>query len=176
MKRIKGSTIVTQYCLESMTVEEALDKIPKALVIKEIVWEVWDNAKFHKLYIPDVLRKLGVNYIREGTSRLNARGTLSDVSREVMQSVVKKIKSKYGLVGLTVKRLTLHTGKETATFVHSRKDIRFPNDKRKKLAVLALANKTSKAEEIILPYLSGKKIACQLIKADKQIVLCSEVK
>jgi len=60
------------------------------------------------------------------------------------------------------------------TFRRMYKQIRLPNDKRKKKIVLGMTNGDGSNYHDLLANLSAKKITCTLAKTEKTIVMCSE--
>lgn len=75
-----------------------------------------------------------------------------------------------------VQHITLMDKEHTSSVSFKRmyKQIRLPNDKRRKKLVLGLVKSDGANHVKIMAKLSAKKITCTLMKTEKTIVMCSE--
>lgn len=185
MKRIRNSTIVSQYCLDDKRVVDFISSIPNLISIKEIYWEGDSESKWIRLHVPEYLIKRGVSFVKENKLRKLVTGTFVDMSRKEMIDTLKIISNKYEipLEKFYVRRVVLFDGNTRATFKRVRKQIKDTEDKRRKRMYLGLCSPSEKPllggngkYQNILEALSSKKVACQFIDELKRIIVCSEVK
>jgi hypothetical protein len=174
MKYVKGATVVTQYCLKLKQIDEFLKEIPETFSIKELSWEWWQRGKWRNLEIPRYLISKGLKRVQECSNRAKATGSFKDMTRTEILAMIKKFSQKYdlGMANFIIRRITITNGDEKAVFKYARKQIKLPNDRRRKMVTLGLVSKTS---DKILERLSVQKIACQFIKSEKNLIVCSEV-
>ncbi len=177
MKYIKGAKTLTQYCLDVKPLLEVMSDLPKDIVVKELQYEGWNKSKWKKLLVPEYLKKTGVGRVRECGHRTNITGTLQGFSAKEIDTVIKRLGKNFQVEpeNFMIKKMLISDGANEAMFKKTRKEIKFPNDKRRKVQVFALANYKGDREKL-LARLSAKKVACQYVKSEKNVVVCSEVR
>jgi len=178
MKRIKGTTIVSQFYIDNGSLEDIFNRIPKNFTIKELTWTGWNATKWKKLHITETLKNSGVRSATEGGFRVKITGVFKNKSREEMLKLTDKIIKDYILQEdkFWVERMVLINGSnEAAYFKRIKKNISNNSDKRKKLIVLGLVGKTGQKQLEMMSELSAGKIACQFKNTTVRQVICSEI-
>ena len=178
MKRVKGARILTQYCIDKTKLFDVLETIPDNYSIKSLYWEAFTKSGYRRLEVPQYLKKEGIFRARESKSTLFLDGTIRKKTKQEIKSFIKRLRRKWGdELNFAVRGLEVSlNGSDGVSFRKMRKEIKEPNDKRRKLRVLGMTSPHNAKTNEILAGLATKKIACQIKKEEKDIILCSEVK
>lgn len=177
MKKIDGAVVKTQHFIEEQNIKDLINNLSNRLTIKELAWEGWNKSSWSKLYVSEELKKLGVTYARETGMRKNVAGVFRNVGRKKMLESLNKIIKKYDVETMQVRRMVLTLdGKHSTIFSRTKKDIRLPNDRRRKMTIFGLVGIVGEHAMKVLEEVSAKKIACQFIKIETHQVVCSEIK
>jgi len=180
MSERKENTVqVSQYCLDVVPAIGFVEKLSKKLKITNLAFRATYRMGRRKLAIPEYLKKVGVSNVAEIASSLDIRGTFRNgMQRETMIKTMRRTATLYRVPAekFHIERLVLTDLKPTCSVSFKRmyKQIRLPNDRRKKKLVLGMTNGDGKNYHNILATLSAKKIVCTLAKTERTIVMCSE--
>ena len=179
-KKEAETTVVSQYCLDVVPTIGFIEKLPKKIRIVTLAFRGTFRTGRRKLNIPEYLKRVGVNTASETASQFEVRGVFkNNMQRDTMISTLKQTSRTYKIPTekFMIERLVLSDEKPTCTVSFRRmyKQIRLPNDKRRKKLVLGMVIGEGKNyHDNILAVLSAKKISCTLAKTERTIVLCSE--
>ena len=180
-KQMEKNTTISQYCLEAIPVEKFIQSLTNSIHIYEIQYRGTYRGGAKKLLIPEVLKKQGVKLARSTSEHIDVTGTLRNgVSKEKMLVYIRRVAKSYSipLNKFNVVKAILMDKKQTCSLTFRRmfKQIKLPDDKRKKKIVVGLihSNGDKTMQNNLLAKLSAKKITCTLAKTEKTIVMCSE--
>jgi len=172
---------VSQHCLDAIPAEKFLQGLTKDIQMYRLQFRGTYRSPQKRLLIAEYLKKKGVTRARSISEHIDVSGTIKKgISRQTMVQDLRRIAKTYGVPinKFNVEKVTLMDKKETCsiTFKRMYKQIKLPDDKRRKKMVIGLvaSNGDKSAQNRLLARLSAKKITCTLAKTEKTIVMCSE--
>jgi hypothetical protein len=176
MRRIKGATIVTQYCLNYGNLEDVLGEIPQEMVISCIRWRCISGFNRRHLHVPEKFKKLGVNSCYENTPLVDCHGTYKNMTRQEMISAKKQIVDKFSLNPDKFQVLTIELVGNNGPlyFKRVRKSIG-ENGNTKKMYFLGLVGKPGQRAIDDISELHTNKVSCQFTETKSRIQICSTV-
>jgi hypothetical protein len=169
-------TQVSQYCLDVQPVTKFIESLPKSISIKHMRWCGYYRGLRKKLAIAEYLKEMGVHSARTTPEHSEIVGIFSDIGNSKMITNIKRIAKSYNIpeARFHIQTVQLKNKVAEASFKRQFKQIRLPNDKRRKKIVLGLVTSSGRESIPLLAKLSAKKITCNLAKVEKTIVMCSE--
>lgn len=170
---------VSQYCLDTLSCVGFVKSLPKNINIYNMRIRGTMRGIKTKLAIPEYIKDVGITSATSYGTSVDVKGNMTDTKdKQKLLVYLDRIAKSYSMpieklhiVGVTI------TDKEmtsSLTFRRQYKQIRFPNDKRRKKLVLGMSSGDGADYHDLLAKLSAKKIVCTLAKTEKTIVLCSE--
>lgn len=180
MKKV-DLTHVSQYCMEPLPVSRFIQSLPKKALVYEMRFRGTYRAIAKKLATPEYIKKMGVQNATNIPETVNVTGVFRNgMTKERMLKSMGFITKSYNIpdAKFHVQKVTLMDGHRTnsLTFKRMYKQIRLPDDKRKKKIVLGMVHGAGSDYHNFLASLSATKITCTLAKTEKTIVMCSEEK
>ena len=169
-------TIVTQYCLDIQPVDRLVKDLPRGVRVKAMSWRGYSRKARRKLVIPAYLTRLGLQHSYTCDSDTDLAGKFRGINNAGCVKAITRIAKSYklSLDRMTVRWVTLTDGRNEIQFKRMYKQIKLPNDKRRKKLVLGMVRVVKGKSVELLSKLSAKKITCKLMKAEKTIVMCTE--
>lgn len=178
MEKKLETTQISQHCLDSLTVSEFVRSLPKSLDVYTMRFRGTYRSVRKQLAIPEYLKNMGVNRAAATAEALDVRGKFEQVSKERILQHIMRIAKSYNMPILKfhVEHVSVMDKKKTSSLSFRRmyKQIRFPNDRRRKKLVLGMTEGKGANYHGMLAAMSAKKIVCTLAKTEKTIVMCSE--
>lgn len=182
MKKKVGSpetSQVSQYCMEPLPVSKFIESLPKKVDVYSMRWRGTLRGIQKNLAIAEYLKEMGVHAARSVPETVDIVGYFrAGQKKEKMVDYIQRIAKSYNIpdAKFHVVNVTLMDEHKTSTLTFKRmfKQIKLPNDKRRKKIVLGMAAGEGSDYHDMLASLSAKKIVCTLAKTEKTIVMCSE--
>lgn len=179
MEKKIETTKLSQYCLDTLTVPEFIKSLPKNVNVYTLRFRGTYRSIRKQLQIPEYLKNMGVLRASATAEAVDIRGKFeNNTSTDKMLQHIERIAKSYNMpaVKFHVEHVTLMDKQQTSSLSFRRmyKQIRFPNDKRRKKLVLGMTEGKGSNHEDLLADISAKKIVCTLAKTEKTIVMCSE--
>jgi len=181
MKKLlkQETTQVSQYCMEPYPVSKFVETLPKKVTIYTMRWRGTYRGLRKKMEIAEYLKQMGVQSASNIPETIDIVGYFrAGQHKENIIKYINKIAKSYGIpeAKFHVVNVTLMDAKKTSslTFRRMYKQIKLPNDKRRKKIVLGMVSGDGSDYHDLLASLSAKKITCTLAKTEKTIVMCSE--
>jgi len=179
-----NSHSMNQVCLNVRTVFEALELLKEVpdFHIESMTYRSEASGLSTHLIIPKKLMETGIKTILEEKSRLRIGGILTGNNlgriKKHIETIAKHYKTEVN--SFLVKRLLISRGSGRLLFISTLKEIRLPEDKRRKVSVLGLEaiSRAPEYKEIandLLIDLQPKSYSCKFTKVTKNVVLCSEI-
>lgn len=170
---------VSQYCLEPLPVGKFIESLPKKIDIYAMKWRGTYIGLKKKLALPEYLKQTGVFSAISVPETVDVVGNFRNgQSKENMIKHIAQIAKSYNLAEakFRVVNVTLIDNNKTSsiTFRRMYKQIKLPNDRRRKKIVLGMTSGDGSNYHDMLALLSAKKITCTMAKTEKTIVMCSE--
>lgn len=171
----KQASALTQHCIEAHYVDELLE-IPDEVKIESVQWEIGEMHKKNQIKVPNKLKLLGVNYMRQLHATQHLEGTFEDCSRDEIRRRMQMICKE---TGHNPKRFRVRYAKiavegAEATFKRVQKELRPTQDLRQKVKVLGLSTHTGNINKL-LRAVSAKKFTCQIDYVTTRTVVCSKM-
>lgn len=178
-KKKLETTQVSQFCLDTLTVFEFLKSLPKSMNVYGMRYRCTHKGIRKRLQIPEYIKGLGVVSATLTGEALDINGKfLNTPTIQHMTQAIERIAKTYHLSPerFHVASVTIMDKAKTSSLSFERmyKQIRFPNDKRRKKLVLGMVSGDGADYHDMLAKISAKKIVCTLAKTEKTIVMCSE--
>jgi hypothetical protein len=165
--------------MEPLPVSKFIESLPKKVIVYNMRWRGTYRGIQKRLAIAEYLKEMGVHSARSVPETIDVVGYFRNgQKKEKMVDYIQRIaksynipESKFHVVGIT-----LMDDKQTSSLTFKRmfKQIKLPNDKRRKKIVLGMTSGDGSNYHDMLAGLSAKKITCTLAKTEKTIVMCSE--
>lgn len=170
---------VSQYCLDTLTVQEFLRSLPKPINVYNLRFRGTFRSIRKQLQIAEYIKQMGVTRAATTAEAIDVRGNFmnNEDKQKILQNIERIAKSfSMPPQKFHIEHVTLMDKNQTSslTFRRMYKQIRFPNDKRRKKLVLGMVEGKGSNYHSMLAEMSAKKIVCTLAKTEKTIVLCSE--
>ena len=169
--------VISQNCLDVQPVKQFVKDLPEGISVKTMSWRAYEGRKRSKLAIPAYLVRLGMTVGYLTGNEVEVSGKFTDMDNEKLLKAVTRIGRSYKMAEtkFTIRLVTVQDkAGNIVTFKRMYKQIKLPNDKRKKKLVLGMTTIVKGLSGPILVALSAKKISCTLMKVEKTIVMCSE--
>jgi hypothetical protein len=173
----EATSMVSQYCLDVLPATKFIESLPRGIEVKAMKFCGYYRGLRKKLAIPEYLKQMGVHTARTTPEHSEINGHFnSGLSSTKMITNLKRIAKSYAIPEARFHILTITLGckNAAASFRRQYKQIRLPNDKRRKKLVLGMSGMGVGNHIALLAKLSAKKITCTLAKVEKTIVMCSE--
>jgi hypothetical protein len=170
---------VSQYCLEATPLVNFVKKIPKGIKIGDIRYRANHNKGRKVNIIPEELKKAGLISAVFLGDPVELRGVFKGVvEKDTILKIINKIAKEYKIPveNFYILEITITSkdGASAVTFKRMYKNIKLPNDKRRKKLVLGMLSGSGLDHHGLLADLSTKKVTCTYGKVEKTIVMCSE--
>lgn len=177
--KVHEITKVSQYCLDTLSVAEFVKSLPSKLQIYSLRFRGTYRSVRKQLAIAEYLKNMGVLRAAATAEAIDIRGKFDNLTdrRNILANIERIAKSyRIPVLRFHVEHVTIMDKTKTSSLSFKRmfKQIKFPNDKRKKKLVLGMTEGKGKDHNTMLADLSAKKIVCTLAKTEKTIVMCSE--
>lgn len=187
MKNKPKEQVLIHKCIETKTAQEFINSLPPNVHILVLRWEVDYLKSWGHIDIPKSLVKRGVSSARQSAERTNLSGVLEGLKKAEMLDNLEFITKHYNvpLNKVYIRNVILSDGKAQITLRRTMKNVRLPNDKRKKLRVLGMYNQNGKIQHNVSPSsicfsllkkLHAFDVNCRIITETSQSVICSTVK
>jgi len=175
----QGINQVSQYCLEPLPVSKFIQSLPKSIDIYSMKWRGTYIGIKKKLALAEYLKEMGVFSAISVPETVDVIGHFrAGQSKEAMVKHIERIAKSYNIsdAKFRVVGVQLMDKNKTSSLTFRRmfKQIKLPNDRRRKKVVLGMINGDGSNYHDMLAVLAAKKVTCTLAKTEKTIVMCSE--
>lgn len=169
---------LSQHCLDTMTVESFIKSLPRDVNVYAMRFRGNYRGVRKQLVIPEHLKKCGVVRAGATAEEVDVRGKFDKLPKQTILQNVERIAKAFHLATnrIFIETVTVMDKETTSTLSFRRmyKQIRFPNDKRRKKLVLGMTEGKGMRYHDMLAQMSAKCIVCTFAKTEKTIVMCSE--
>lgn len=179
MKKQTEINQVSQHCLDTLSVQEFVKSLPKNITVYSMRYRGSYHGVRKQLQIPEYLKKMGVMRAASRAEALDIGGKFEHKidAQKILQYIDRIAKTyRVAVEKFHITHVTLMDKAKTSSLSFRRmyKQIKFPNDKRRRKLVLGMTEGKGADYHGMLAAMSAKKIVCTLAKTEKTIVMCSE--
>lgn len=165
----------TQFVIDAFFIDEVLSLIPDGInIIQAEIW-LYKRDVDNRLMIPNVLKALGVIYMRESGMVKSTKLIFDETTKEQIKRNVQKVATALDMPYSKAyfKSIVLSNADGAGKFEHTTKEIR-PDDTdlRKKLRVMGLTSGQGKVQALVAA-INAKKFRCTVKQEAVRIVMCS---
>ena len=166
-----------QFVIDGYLIDETLKQIPDGINIIQAGVCIYRIGTKHKIMVPNVLKKLGIQSMREHGIAKEVIFVFDSIHKT---SLVRNLKEACKKVELPYEKayfkyIVLGNKEATGRFDHCTKEVKpDETDLRKKLRVLGCVSGTGKIQSLLAD-LGAHKYECRIKEEPVKFVMCSKV-
>lgn len=165
-----------QFVIDSFLIKDVLKQIPNDIKIIQSQVLVYTQTAKKRVIVPNILKKKGVQYVRELGWAKEVVFVFDKASKELILKNVTDVceKENLSLDKAYFKYIIFSNGDATARFEHCTKEQRpDETDLRKKLRVLGCVSGTGRVQGLI-SQLNATKFHCSIKEEVVKMIMCTK--